>query len=295
MPFRFQQQQSVRKAIRRLGWERIRKALHCLDEIEDLEAIHRVRKNIKKLRALLRLVKKKVPGREYRRATRALRRAAAPLAGPRDAHVKQQALEKLLDHFGGQVSKSEFRAIGQELEKRWREEMRRFNERPSSETIRAVFVRLSRDMMELPIAGKGWAVIAPGIRTTYRAGRKQYRAVLKESSDDQLHRWRKRVKDLWYQVRLLRPIWPKQVRALSAELKDLGEYLGEVHDLVLLKETVSRRKDDHAKAVEALGALIDRRRTELCLAALDLGSRIYTEKPQAFCRRLAHYWKSWRN
>jgi len=295
MAFRFQKKQSVKKAIRRLGWERTRQALRCLDEIEDLEAIHRVRKNIKKLRALLRLVKGKVPRRDYRRATGALQRAAAPLAGPRDAHVKQQALEKLLDHFGGQVSKSEFRPIGRELEKRWGEEMRRFNERRSGETIRAVFIRLSRYLMDLPIDGKGWTLVAPGIRTAYRAGRRQYRAVVKEGSADQLHRWRKRVKDLWYQVRLLRPIFPEQVRALSAELKDLGEYLGEVHDLVLLKETVSRRKDDHAKAVEALGALIDRRRTELCLAALDLGSRIYTEKPQAFCRRLAHYWKSWRD
>jgi CHAD domain-containing protein len=110
MPFRFQQKQSVRKAIRRLGWERIRKALHCLDEIEDLEAIHRVRKNIKKLRALLRLVKKKVPGREYRRATRALRRAAAPLAGPRDAHVKQQALE-------GRCQKASFDLLGRNSKK----------------------------------------------------------------------------------------------------------------------------------------------------------------------------------
>lgn len=295
MPFRFQRKQSVKKAIRRLGWERTRKALRCLDEIEDLEAIHRVRKNIKKLRAVLRLVKGKVPARDYRRATRALRRAAAPLAEARDAHVKQQALEKLLAHFGGQVSKSEFRGIGRQLEKRWREEMRRFNERRSGETVRAVFVRLSRYMMELPIDGRGWALVAPGIRTAYRAGRKQYRAVVKEPSADELHRWRKRVKDLWYQARLLRPIWPKQVCALAGELKDLGEYLGEDHDLVLLKASVSRRRAGHARAVEALGALIDRRRTELCRAALDLGGRIYTEKPQAFCRRLAEYWKIWRD
>jgi len=40
--------------------------------------------------------------------------------------------------------------------------------------------------------------------------------------------------------------------------------------------------------------LIDERQRELRAGALALGSRFYTEKPSAFCDRLAGYWRIWR-
>ena len=52
--------------------------------------------------------------------------------------------------------------------------------------------------------GDGWELIGPGLHRTYRRGRKRLRAVEEEASVTNLHELRKRVKDLWYQLRLIR-------------------------------------------------------------------------------------------
>jgi hypothetical protein len=45
---------------------------------------------------------------------------------------------------------------------------------------------------------------------------------------------------------------------------------------------------------EALATAIEQRQDELLEGALDLGTRLYAEKPKALLRRLSIYWESWR-
>lgn len=80
MAFEFKKKESVRKAIKRLGRKRIEKAIGDLKRCERLDAVHEVRKEIKQLRALLRLVRGAVSRPEYRRFTDTLREAAGLLA-----------------------------------------------------------------------------------------------------------------------------------------------------------------------------------------------------------------------
>ena len=44
------------------------------------------------------------------------------------------------------------------------------------------------------------------------------------------HEWRKRVKDLGYQIQILRDLWPPVLEELRKDLKKLGDLLGEEHD-----------------------------------------------------------------
>jgi CHAD domain-containing protein len=296
VPFHFKRKEPVAKAVRRLARELIQQALRSLDRIEELESIHDVRKDIKKMRAILRLVRDNSPSRTYRKFTRALRKAAAPLAGARDAHVKLQAFESLVAHFKKQISIERFKRFRAELEKNCREATRLFSEKGSANNARAIFLTLSGRLADLAVERKEWGAVCPGVQTSYRLGRRDYKAVLKDPSTENFHNWRKRVKDLWYQVRLLRPIWPEQMCALSEELKTLGEYLGDDHDLSLLKEEVAAmaRRNGTIGDIEALVAVIDLRQRELRSAALDLGARVYSEKPVVFSQRLGRYWKFWR-
>ena len=82
---------------------------------------------------------------------------------------------------------------------------------------------------------------------------------------------------------------------LAAELKALGKFLSEDHDLALLREKVSQQLEDteNRAEIEALLALIDQRRNELQVTARFLGERIYAEKPGAFVDRIATYWRAW--
>ncbi|MGH7972567.1 MAG: CHAD domain-containing protein [Limisphaerales bacterium] len=118
----------------------------------------------------------------------------------------------------------------------------------------------------------------------------------KAGTPEHFHEWRKRVKDLYYQIGLLCPIWPEQMTAVAAELKYLSERLGDDHDLFLLLEPdtfKSLAKQARAEA-EALRGLINERQKELRARALAMGARFYQEKPRLFCQRLGQYWKRWR-
>jgi CHAD domain-containing protein len=120
--------------------------------------------------------------------------------------------------------------------------------------------------------------------------------VLKDPAPENFHEWRKGAKDLWYQVTLLRPLWPEQMDATARELEALGEHLGDDHDLAMLRQAVEEKcvGDGHRRELEILNGLIDERQHELRAGALALGARFYTEKPRAFCDRLAGYWRIWR-
>ena len=86
------------------------------------------------------------------------------------------------------------------------------------------------------------------------------------------------------------------MKAAEGELKQLGERLGEDHDLFLLTErkTMKRFEKEAVQDAEALKALVDERQRELRAQALALGVRFYQERPKVFCRRLRQYWKRWR-
>ncbi len=102
-----------------------------------------------------------------------------------------------------------------------------------------------------------------------------------------LHEWRKRVKDLRYVAEML------GARKLAKRADDLGELLGEEHDLAVLAQRVRRE----AKAGRASGApgrrarklllrLIASRRKKLRKRALRDGKRLFKRKPARFVRRM---------
>src|ERR1051325_4660208 len=99
MAFRFKRKESVTKAARRLGRGRAEGALQCLEDCSQAEAIHCVRKEIKKARAVLRLVRANITKKACRRLTALLREAANHLAATRDAYVTTKALKDLTGHF----------------------------------------------------------------------------------------------------------------------------------------------------------------------------------------------------
>jgi hypothetical protein len=84
---------------------------------------------------------------------------------------------------------------------------------------------------------------------------------------------------------------------LADELKTLGEYLSDDHDLALLRQRMLESVETSGDRVdlEALIALIDQRRGELQVEARRLGERVYGEKPRAFACRLQVYWQAWRS
>ena len=260
------------------------------------EAIHEARKDVKKIRSALRLVREEIGDDAWRRENEHYRDVARGLSGFRDAEILVEALDGLSERFGPEAE-GRFDALREQLEN----ENRAAHDDGSVEramTEAAAGLTAGRGRIDsLSLDGDGWELIGPGLHRTYRRGRKRLRAVEEEASVTNLHELRKRGKDLWYQVRLIRDADRQMLGALADHAHDLADHLGDDHDLALLRETVQRRRTAFPEPANKRHLLeeIDQRRGELQFAAISLAERLYADKPKRFSKRLEQRWEAWRD
>src|SRR6266404_4335042 len=145
MPFRFKRKESVSEAIARTATELINKSVVELRGGKELESIHTVRKNIKKIRALLRLARGSLGRKTYRTLTDSLREAAEQLAATRDAHVKLQALEAVESHYHRQLGPRSFAHLKKALRQDCFASVREFDNRKSGGAVKRILKGTSRE------------------------------------------------------------------------------------------------------------------------------------------------------
>ena len=94
---------------------------------------------------------------------------------------------------------------------------------------------------------------------------------------------------------MLEPLWPGVVGEWADQAHQLADYLGDDHDLWVLREAARKKSNDFPVPadLDVLRALIDRRRTQLQDKAWLLGARLYEPKPQRLHARLGKYWRLW--
>lgn len=287
MPFYFKKSESPSQAAQRLCRKRIDEARGQLEHSERPEAIHGVRKEIKKLRAIFRLVRGEIKQNDYKKNMKALRVAADCLAASRDSRVTLRAFEKLTGRS------QRFAGVEKALQKYCKRASRRFQKHDSAAQAERLLRKTGRRVDKLKIEASGWAALEPGVDQAYSRGQASWEAVRQEPSAENFHEWRRHVKDLWYHLRLLCPNWPAATRDLVENLKFLGDQLGDDHDLDLLKQFLVDQCDEGDPEGAALNKLIAARQKKLRASALKLGAQLYAESPAAFCRRLGAEWNDW--
>jgi CHAD domain-containing protein len=239
--------------------------------------VHEARKDMKKLRALLRLLRAELGDELYRAENARFRDAARSLSGVRDADVMLATLESL-DSGAPAELREALEAHRRSLEAAGA---------PREDAIGAL-EEARGGVEEWPLERDGFDVVGPGLRREYRRGRRALRAVEAERTDENLHEWRKRVKDLWYHLTLLGDVWPATMKALGDEAHALSDRLGEDHDLAVLAAWADER--GAALDLSALDAAVAARRATLQAQALELGRRLYAERPRAYADRLGAWW-----
>jgi CHAD domain-containing protein len=132
-----------------------------------------------------------------------------------------------------------------------------------------------------------------GVQKAYKRGRRALEGAVEKTNTKNLHTFRKRAKELGYQIRILRPLGPAVFRELNDELRTIGQYLGQVHDLAFVAERLSSIGPARKHGDRILNALIDSREQELERTAIALGERFYAERPRQFARRISQYFSEW--
>ncbi|HSM28599.1 MAG TPA: CHAD domain-containing protein, partial [Thioalkalivibrio sp.] len=255
------------------------------------EAVHEVRKNCKKLRALLRLIRPRVPDL-YKAENRHFRDAAASLSGIRDAEAALESYDALLKAFDGGVDRCGLAPARRVLtlhKQHLAEEMADLDARLDAFGERMHEARKRVSDWQLPAddpnhGKRGFGLLEAGLAKTYKRGRKAMDRAYEAPSVENFHEWRKRAKYQRYHLRLLRPVWPRLLKRTRSEVKTLGDLLGEDHDLAVLEEvlTVALGADVSQGRMDVLKALMRQRSLQLRDEALWLGRRSYAEKPKAF-------------
>lgn len=240
--------------------------------ISPAEAIHRVRRRLKRVRSLF-FVLAEVPGANRDNRTIQARDTARLLAGARDADVAAAEARRILDHADGRT-----RAAATLLVDRL-EALRDAEHRnlPPLDEVAARLRASEADARSLPERFAAGRLLAAALVATYRRGRRDWRDLEDGESVQAMHDWRKRVKTRRHLSALVPIETAVTTRAIQRDLEDLGEILGEEHDLAVLGH---RLRDDAALLAGAEGRdavieLVDHRRRRLRRKALELGDELY--------------------
>lgn len=294
MSFRFQRGESIAEGLRRTAREQAEQALAQASATDRDSAlrVHDARKCTKKLRSILRLARPHL-GEKFRIENAFIRDAARRLSASRDAAVLLSTFDELVKKQPDDL-RAEASAIRELL-------VRNVSENAPAACSEEQLAAFADDMRELLERIDEWIIAAPefeavgdGLVRSYRDGRRAMKRVVDSHDTVDWHEWRKRVKDHWYHVRLLRNAWKPVMKTWQQELESLSDLLGEEHDLAVLSERVAALQVARAGAPSLLDA-IGGRRKKLQSAALPLGERIYAEKPKALRKRIRRYWRVWRD
>jgi CHAD domain-containing protein len=294
MAYYFKRNESVAEAVRRIAGEEFDSVITQLEHANGTkgdEAIHEARKSVKKVRALLRLIQPEL-GDTYRAESKVLRKAGRTLSELRDASSVIEILDKLQEKFTDKLHPSAVDPIRRGLmakKKRAEESQVPASLRKIVTTIKAAVKRVKT----WPISADRFPAIEPGLEMTLRRGRAAFQRAQKRPRPENYHEWRKRIKDHWYHVRLLEGVWTEFMQGYEAALKDLETWLGDDHNLVLLREHLMDKSEQFGaeKSVDLVLRLIEKYQKELRDNAESFGQRIHREKPRQIVKRMRQLWE----
>ncbi len=248
----------------------------------DAAAVHQYRKDMKRWRAMLRLLAPFLgpDGEGLQRQARDLARELAPA---RDA---QAALDALADL--GKAEPGLPAAVTKAL--RGRIEKLRANETTALDDGVRQKLGGALDAAELaaehwPVDRVGVAELAAALAAGYRRARKAVPPDFSAASAEKLHDLRKRVIVHRYQIELVAPLWPRMTKAWIAEAQRLRERLGHHHDLGVLDGLTAAGRP-LARWRARLSPAIAARQAAHVAAAAKIADRLFAEKPKAFRKRL---------
>ncbi|SDR96700.1 CHAD domain-containing protein [Gramella sp. MAR_2010_147] len=267
----------------------------CIEALRDLdihEAIHDIRKRMKKLRALARLFRDEMGEKEYKALNIRFRDLGREISSLRDLTAHLETLENLKSRYGKYLYKSFFNSVEKNLEN---EREKLTDELSNKEFFTGYLMEeltsIKSEINQWPVNSNNINIILPSIQRVYERGVKGMKKAYKTQTSEDFHEWRKRVKYLWYQLLLLQDTWPQFFESLEAEVHLLADYLGDDHDLMLFREKVLSEefdlKDEEQK--EMYEALIAEFSDTLRNEAKVKGELIYAENPEDFKNRIGKY------
>lgn len=300
MSYRLEADETLPEGLKRIAREQLDDALaHLAGEEGDSEdeRVHEARKSLKKVRAVIRLVRDEVGEDVYQQVNVQLRDAGRLLSDVRDAQVLSDTLERLREQTGPEIPDAGFARISSALDERRDAIRHRVLVEQDAGAAAAAEIADARGRIDAwPIDRADAKAFRSSLQRTYARGRDAMDDAYGSPGAETFHEWRKRAKYLWYHARILCPAAPGTLGELVDRTDQIGDLLGLDHDYAVLVQTLSSMEvlDGDDGLERSLRELVERRRFALQREASPLGLRVYAEKPGAFARRVAAEFEAWR-
>jgi CHAD domain-containing protein len=243
-------------------------------------AVHDSRKALRRARAALSLFADALPNSERRAVTAALKLSRRALSVARDHAVAPHTLAQLA--IDGPLRDTANAVLTNAADAM----------PPLAEIKRALAESAARAASQAQALDAAlpqkleWKTIASGVSEVYARARRARR----EAKDDTaaFHTWRRRSKELVYQLDLLRSYAGSRVAELYAEVDDVTDMLSPAVDLIMVREFVRTYAQGVAPdAIDALVDAIDDQIADLMKRARKAGRDLYDDKPNKFAKRLS--------
>jgi CHAD domain-containing protein len=288
MGFRLKLREPLPDGLKRVFCEQIDSALRmCRHPAKQRGVtVHEVRKHLKKLRAAMRLAVGEVGKNQHAREDRCVRQIGRLVSDLRDSQVRLQTLIQLRHETAKSSGENHFERI-EELLSLERESFSAAFDGWQKQAIPKL-ERVEQRLSKWPLDCLSWKQICGAVEKIYKRGQRGLAKTIKKPVPENFHGWRKRVKDLWYQLRILQPLNRVVLDEMAHHADVLGKLLGREHDFDFLLARLDKESGDAALRGELtqLHKFIRKRGKRLRRNALELGRRFYAEPSKAFAKRI---------
>ena len=284
--FAFKPGKSIRRELKRIARKELGRAADRLNhEQRDDEDVHEGRKSLKKVEALSALLEQ-VGSAPRRKDLKRLRETRRALSRVRDRRAIIETFDRLRSRLADRLPEHTSALIRAHLARRKSATMRRA--RASAGTL----ARAGKAVRKLRRAAGQWSPpsielsdLPKILKHSYRASKRAMKRARRRGRAEDFHGWRKRVKSLWLQLRLVERL-AASLSARIEQFKELETSLGEEHNFFILRNELRhdrglRQIRSHIDDLSAMSTAVEE---ELRRGALVLGAGLFTMSSKAFAK-----------
>ena len=293
MPYCLKPGHTVARDIHHIIARQLARAEPALDATSDPthdHAVHEARRHLKKTLAALRLVRSPL-GSDYAAALARIKIASRMLAPIADAEALVDTVDALCgNHALRGLDRADVRAIRTGLAQRQLRVDRKATVDDVLKKVKHLLAAQRQQIEGWSLQARGFESIAPGLERTVRKTRRAMEHTIERPTSAAYHAWRRRVKDLWFQVRLVERRCGYGLSEERSRLETLDELLGQCHNLSLLQQALVADPPVSRPALARCLRIVRSMRADLRRQALAEGAALLRDKPRTFVRRVEGLW-----
>jgi CHAD domain-containing protein len=227
MSYKINLSKNIEEEVKNVIDSQLVKILHVIsnEKISEDKKIHKIRKILKKIRALLKLIKYDLKDKDiYTAQNEYYKNAGKVFSQARDNTVLVKTFDKIIEKFD--LDRDKYTNPIQYLEN---------TDNQENFTMLRKEIKQIRKTLWIYQLKKKKKPLKKGLKKIYKKLQKRKKRAYKTHSDTDFHEWRKAVKNYMYQLKLLKKNLPKKAKKTIKKIKELADILGFDHDISVLK------------------------------------------------------------